>query len=157
MDNEISILRDYIKQNKLRWTQQRIQVLQGFLNTDGHVCIEELHKNIRNEGHPIGIATIYRTMLLIVECGLAREFISANGTIFFEKLYGQGHHDHLICTVCRKIVEFNHPLIEKYQLEVCRKFNFAMDSHRMNLYGECQACQKTGANNSAPVNRKDTG
>lgn len=144
MDNEIAILRDHLKQKKLRCTPQRITILRGFLNMKGHVNIDELYQKIQKEGHLTGIATIYRTMLLIVECGLAREYISPNGTHFFEKLYGQGHHDHLICTVCRKIVEFNHPLIEKYQLEACRKFGFTMHSHLMNLYGLCSDCQITG-------------
>jgi Fur family ferric uptake transcriptional regulator len=146
MLNEIGILRDFIKQHRLRWTVQRKTVLEVFLEMNGHVSVEELFEAVQKTDLSIGIATVYRTVALMVECGLARENISLNGGKSYEKLYREGHHDHLSCISCGKLVEFEHPLIEKLQLDVCQQHNFALSSHRMNLYGLCAICRegKTG-------------
>ncbi len=144
MLDETDILKDYIKQNHLRWTVQRKGVLEVFLEMKGHVGIEDLFEAVKEQDPSIGIATVYRTMTLMVECGLARENISLSGGKSYEKLYRQSHHDHLVCIRCGKIVEFQHTLIEQFQLEVCRKYDFAMTSHRMDLYGLCFDCRKTG-------------
>ena len=81
-------------------------------------------------------------MNLLVECELARENALSKGHKTFEKLYHQSHHDHLICTQCNKIVEFEHPLIEKYQMEICQAYGFILSQHHMEIYGLCSDCQK---------------
>lgn len=143
MVHEIEILRDYLRQNQLRLTPQRQTILEVFLNTGGHVEIDELFPFVQREDPSIGIATLYRTMNLLVECGLARENTAAQGRKNYEQAYRQRHHDHLICTACGKIVEFEHPLIEKYQMEVCREYNFTLNQHRMEIYGTCTPCQNS--------------
>ncbi|MEC7786525.1 MAG: transcriptional repressor, partial [Nitrospinota bacterium] len=89
----------------------------------------------------IGIATLYRTMKLLMDAGLA-EMHTFNDKTTYERLYKVRHHDHLICKVCDKTVEFEHPLIEKYQIEVCERHGFTLKSHRMELFGVCNDCQK---------------
>ena len=81
-------------------------------------------------------------MNILVEGGWARENISSKGQKTVETLYHQSHHDQLICTRCNKIVEFEHPLIEKYQLEICQIHGFALQQHKMDIYGICRDCQK---------------
>lgn len=141
MLDEYDIFKDYIKQFNLRWTLQRKLVLDVFLQQSGHVPIDDIYDRVREEDPTIGIATIYRTMKLLVESGLA-EVHSFNNKTTYERLYQVRHHDHLICKICNKTVEFEHPLIEKYQLEVCESYGFTLKSHRMDLYGVCIDCQK---------------
>jgi Fur family ferric uptake transcriptional regulator len=105
------------------------------------VPIDDLHKKIRSEDPTIGIATLYRTMKLLIDAGLA-EMHTFNERTTYERLYQVGHHDHLICKICSKTVEFEHPLIEKYQQEVCERHGFALKSHRMELFGICNECRK---------------
>ena len=137
---EYDIFKDYIKQFNLRWTSQRKLVLDVFLQQSGHVQIDDIYDRVREEDPTIGIATVYRTMKLLVESGLA-EVHSFNNKTTYERLFQVRHHDHLICKICKKTVEFEHPLIEKYQLEICQQNGFTLKSHRMDLYGICKDCQ----------------
>jgi Fur family transcriptional regulator, ferric uptake regulator len=141
MLNEYDIFKDYIKQFNLRWTPQRKLVLDVFIQKLGHVHIDDIYNRVREKDPTIGIATVYRTMKLLVESGLA-EVHSFNNKTTYERLFQVRHHDHLICKICNKTVEFEHPLIEKYQLEVCERNGFTLKSHRMALYGICKDCQK---------------
>jgi Fur family transcriptional regulator, ferric uptake regulator len=140
MLDEYDIFKDYIKQFNLRWTSQRKLVLDVFLKQSGHVPIDDIYDRVNEEDSTIGIATIYRTMKLLVESGLA-EVHSFNNKTTYERLFQVRHHDHLICKICKKTVEFEHPLIEKYQLEICQQHSFTLKSHRMDLYGICKDCQ----------------
>ena len=141
MNNELDIFVDYLKQHNLRCTPQRNLILKNFLEMEGHVTVEDLHKKIRPEDPTIGIATLYRTMKLLIDAGLV-EMHNFNDKTTYERLYMVKHHDHLICQICNKTVEFEHPLIEKYQQEVCERHGFALKSHRMELFGVCSKCQK---------------
>ena len=142
MLTESEILKSFLQGSKLRFTTQRKTILEVFLNNKGHVEVEGLFLEIQKIDPSIGIATVYRTMNLLVECGLARQNVLSKGHKSFEKLYHQSHHDHLICTQCNKIVEFEHPLIEKYQLEICQTYGFTLSQHHMEIYGRCSDCQK---------------
>ena len=141
MLNEFDIFIDFLKEHNLRWTPQRKSILKVFLQLEGHVPIDDLHKKIRSEDPTIGIATLYRTMKLLIDSGLA-EMHTFNERTTYERLYQVNHHDHLICKICGKTVEFEHPLIEKYQQEVCERHGFALKSHRMELFGVCSKCKK---------------
>ena len=141
MLSESEILRSYLKESSLRFTPQRQTILDVFLDCEGHVEVEDLFREVQKRDSSIGVATVYRTLNLFVECGLARLNVLGSGQKSFEKLYRRGHHDHLICLHCRKIVEFEHPLIEKYQLEVCQVHGFSLTQHRMEIYGTCSHCQ----------------
>ena len=140
MVNEFDIFKDFLKQKKLRWTPQRKLILKVFLQNKGHISIDDLHKHIQDKDATIGIATLYRTMKLLTEAGLA-EMHNFNEKTTYEHLYQVKHHDHLICRVCGRTVEFEHPLIEKYQLEICQQHGFTLKSHRMELFGVCNECQ----------------
>ncbi|UCD11605.1 MAG: transcriptional repressor [Nitrospinaceae bacterium] len=56
------------------------------------------------------------------------------------KSYRQGHHDHLLCTRCKRVVKFEHPPIEKLQMGICLAHGFTQISHRMELFGICAEC-----------------
>ena len=141
MLDEFDIFKDFLKQKELRWTPQRKSILKVFLELEGHVPIDDLHKKIHSEDQTIGIATVYRTMKLLMDAGLA-EMHTFNEKTTYERLYQVRHHDHLICKACSKTVEFEHPLIEKYQEEVCERHGFTLKSHRMELFGICNECKK---------------
>tara|TARA_B100001123_G_C15062175_1_gene928060 strand:+ start:75 stop:509 length:435 start_codon:yes stop_codon:yes gene_type:complete len=141
MLDELDIFIDFLKQHNLRWTPQRKLILEVFFQLEGHVSIDALHKKIRSRDPTIGIATLYRTMKLLIDANLA-EMHTFNQKTTYERLYQVGHHDHLICKICGKTVEFEHPLIEKYQKEVCDRHGFYLKSHRMELVGLCNQCQK---------------
>jgi len=140
--NKLDILNDYIRKNNLKSSNQRGIILEAFLNSSRHITADELHDIIKTDYPNIGIATIYRTMKLLCECGLSRELILEDGKTRFEAVYDHEHHDHLICTKCGKFVEIVSPDIEKLQEKIARENGFLLKSHRLNLYGICKACRK---------------
>ena len=141
MNQELNILKDYLKQQGLRLTPQREAILNAFIENEGHLEIEELFKLAKAKDASIGIATVYRTVNILTTCGLVRVNSLPNGKRFYERLYRQGHHDHLVCNTCGKIVEFEHPLIEQFQEEIAIDHNFMLQNHQMSLYGTCSSCK----------------
>ncbi len=138
---ELKVLEGYITQNQLKITRQRRAVLKAFTECENHVSAEELYNMVSSAESKIGLATVYRTLALLTESGLASELDFGDGQKRYEHRYMHNHHDHMICTECGKIIEFNHPLIEKFQEEVATDNKFIITSHKLDLLGLCNECQ----------------
>ena len=138
---ELKVLEGYITQNQLKITRQRRAVLKAFTECENHVSAEELYNMVSSAESKIGLATVYRTLALLTESGLASELDFGDGQKRYEHRYMHNHHDHMICTECGKIIEFNHPLIEKFQEEVAADNKFIITSHKLDLLGLCNECQ----------------
>lgn len=142
MENlEQQVLEDYISQNNLKVTRQRRAVLKAFLNCENHVSAEELYRVVSAVEPKIGLATVYRTLALLIQSQLASELDFGDGQKRYEHKFMHSHHDHMICTQCGKIIEFHHPLIEKFQDEVARRNGFTITSHKLSLFGLCEECR----------------
>lgn len=142
MEKTLETLKYYLTQNGLRLTRQREVILQAFLEAEGHVSAEDLYRRVTEEDPTIGLATVYRTLNLLVESGLAQRRQFGEGQGRFEHVLDQEHHDHLVCTRCGSIAEFYSPEIEHLQEEVSRQKRFRIFSHRLELYGLCSNCQR---------------
>ena len=132
-----------LKENTLKFTKQRELVLKALYDNEGHFTPEDLYSLIRSQ-HPdltISIPTIYRTLALLEDSSIVDSLsFGAKG-----KKYEFGlkeHHDHLICTQCGKLIEFQDDIIERRQEEIAKKFHFKMTDHTMNIRGICKSCQK---------------
>ncbi len=139
-ESRIQQLREYLNQNGMKQTKQRDLIASTFFKTKKHVRIEELLQEVRKSEPNIGYVTVYRTLLLLKECGLAHQRHFGEGQSLFENA-GE-HHDHMICIKCGAITEFEDDRIEDLQEKVCESFNFKMVSHRHEIYGACSRCQK---------------
>jgi Fur family ferric uptake transcriptional regulator len=137
---------EYLAKKGLNTTSARDLVVETFLCTVGHVELADLHARVRQQDPGIGLATVYRTVKLMQEAGVAdaRHF-SARGTVY-EVAVGRDHHDHLICESCGKIVEFSDPEIERLQEEIASALGFALAHHRHELFGRCAACRAGDTN-----------
>lgn len=140
-DNEQEVLEKYISKHNLKITKQRRAVLESFLAIDEHISAEDLYKIVSAKEPKIGLATVYRTLALLTQSGLAEELDFGEGQKRYEHKYEHSHHDHMICTKCGKILEFQNPLIEKLQEDVAREHQFKMTSHKLDLFGLCSDCQ----------------
>lgn len=103
---------------------------------------EELYALIKKAHPGIGYATVYRTLKLLAEAGMAEERRFEDGFTRYEYKTSEGHHDHLICTRCGQILEFENERIEALQQDVAKKNRFKVQSHKLELYGLCSDCQK---------------
>ncbi|MGB5810550.1 MAG: Fur family transcriptional regulator [Polyangiales bacterium] len=134
-------LNDYMGQHGLRSTGQRRVVTETFFVSHGHLSIEDLLERVREEEPKIGYATVYRTLKLLKECGLAYERHFGDGVSRYEVAWEDEHHDHLICNDCEKIIEFEDEKIEELQKIVANRHGFKLVRHKLELYGICSDCQ----------------
>jgi Fur family ferric uptake transcriptional regulator len=132
-----------LKSNTLKFTKQRELILKFLYENKGHFTPEDIYMQLKRD-HPdvnIGIATVYRTLTLLENEGIASSIsFGAQGKKY--ELGLQKHHDHFICTQCGEIIEFYDEAIEARQEEIAKKFNFQMTDHTMKIIGICEKCQK---------------
>ena len=136
---ELDVLKHHLTKNSLKLTRQREYILNTFLKME-HVTAEQMYHIIAKKDPHIGLATIYRTLKLFCETGLAQERHFGSQTQF-DNVSHKGHHDHLICTSCGKIVEFQNCQIERLQEEVAARNGFTIKTHKLELYGLCANCR----------------
>jgi len=135
-------LTEYMAGQGLRSTSQRDKILNVFVEAGRHLSAEELHALVKRSHPGIGYATVYRTLKLLAEAGVAQERRFEDGYTRYEHTSSDAHHDHLICTKCGAIIEFENKRIEELQRDVARKKRFKVLNHKLELYGLCSNCQK---------------
>jgi Fur family ferric uptake transcriptional regulator len=131
-------LDDYMRRHGLRSTAQRRLVTDVFFHAEGHLSIEDLLEKVRTHDPKVGYATVYRTLKLLKDSGLAHERHFGDGVSRYEIFHEHSHHDHLICTECGEIVEFEDDEIERLQEKLAAREGFVLSRHRHELYGVCR-------------------
>ena len=134
------LFRTFLRGKGLRMTPQRERIMDIFLREAGHMTTEELYARIRQKDPSLGQATVYRTVKLLCEAGVAREVRFGDGVARYEQR-GEAHHDHLICERCGKNIEVMDPEIERLQEALAREHGFTPTFHRLYLYGVCKECR----------------
>ncbi len=133
-------LQRYLDLKGLRTTGQRRAIVEAFLKAKAHLSVEDLLSLVRKIDPRVGYATVYRTLKLLAESGLAHER-NFDGLTRYEVAAGVHHHDHLICVACGEITEFEESRIERLQDDVARRHGFDLVSHKHELYGRCSRCR----------------
>lgn len=135
-------LRAYLSARGLKSTRQRDLIVDVFFGSEGHLRVDELLEQVRAIDSKVSQATVYRTMRLLKESGLALERRFGDGQARYEpSTEDEEHHDHLICLDCGQIIEFVDDRIESLQDEVAAVHGFAVERHKMELYGRCRDCR----------------
>jgi len=140
---ETRLFHEHLKRERLKRTSQRDLILDVFLDTEGHVSSEDLYALVKSKDPSVGFTTVYRTLKLLKESGLARELEFHDGRILYEHEYKHTHHDHMICTSCGALIEFYSEEIEKLQDQITRKYRFKPLHHSHRIFGICASCQKS--------------
>jgi Fur family ferric uptake transcriptional regulator len=133
---------NHLKRVGLKHTGQRDAILRTFLETHEHLSTEELHHLVQRSDPRIGFTTVYRTLKLLADCGLASEVEFHDGVTRYERQYNRRSHHHMVCTECGTSVEFFSPEIEKIEKEIGRKNHYLTTRHTFQVYGVCDPCQK---------------
>lgn len=148
-DTEKEVFSEHIQKAGLRHTAQRDLILKIFLQTEEHLSSEDLYWLVHKQDSSVGHTTVYRTLKLLTDAGLAREVRFGDGKTYYEHHYNHEHHDHMICTECGKVVEFFSPEIESLQEAVAAEYGFKLTHHSMRILGLCGECQSKDAETSA--------
>jgi Fur family ferric uptake transcriptional regulator len=142
MTEEQDVFHKHIQRAGLKRTAQRDLILDVFLRTEQHLSNENLYNLVKIEDADIGQTTVYRTLKLLTEAGLAREARFGDGRTYYEHNYKHAHHDHMICTECGKIIEFFSAELEAIQDAQAVKHKFTPTNHSLRIFGLCAECRK---------------
>ncbi|NOZ24582.1 MAG: transcriptional repressor [Nitrospirae bacterium] len=135
-----AVFRDFLQEKGLKLTRERKVILEEVFRHDDHFDIDEFYLKIKQKGLKVSRASIYRTLPLLLECGLVDEVKTTERQAFYEHIHGRRHHDHLVCLSCGKVIEFYSPAIERLQEEICRRRRFKSLRHVLEIQGHCKDC-----------------
>jgi Fur family ferric uptake transcriptional regulator len=135
-------LKTFMKQKGFKSTRQRDIIASEFFKCEDHITAEELYIIINKRHKEIGSTTVYRTLKLLAESGLATARVFADQLTRYEPVSEDEHHDHLICLDCGSIIEFEDPKLERMQEKIAADFGFSIVDHKMEFYGYCKDCNK---------------
>jgi Fur family ferric uptake transcriptional regulator len=147
---ERRIFSEFLKRRGLKTTRERTALFDEIFSTHRHFDAEDLVLRMRERGAKISRATVYRTLELLHDCGLVGRVRLNEEKYRYERLRKGEHHDHLVCTMCGKVIEFVDRAIERRQETVCRAHDFAATSHSHQIRGLCASCRnRSGHRRSA--------
>ena len=130
------------KQEYIDDFEDRFNILEVFLQTEKHLTSSELIELLEENGYNFEPDFIRDTLKLMVRFGFAKKNRFNNGPVRYEHMHLGQHHDHMICTKCRKIVEFSEDRLEDLQVQIAAAHGFHMLQHKMEIYGICSECLK---------------
>lgn len=139
---EQEVFLKHIQKSGLKRTAQRDLILDTFLRTEEHLSSEDLYRLVQKDDPSIGQTTVYRTLKLLTEAGLAREVRFGDGLTHYEHNYKHQHHDHMICSECGRIIEFFSAELEAIQDAMAAKHRFQVTQHLLRIIGVCAECRR---------------
>jgi Fur family ferric uptake transcriptional regulator len=141
MTDQLTTLQDVLQQNGHRLTAARQAILEVLLASGGHVSADQLAEMVRTEAPQVGRMTVYRTLELLSELGVIRPVYQGTGAAHYI-LMEDGHHHHLICAGCDRVIEFEECVLAEIEEMVGGRFNFQIQGHLLEFYGMCADCQE---------------
>jgi Fur family ferric uptake transcriptional regulator len=133
---------EHLKRVGLKHTEQRDTILRTFVETREHLSVDELHRLVKKRDPKIGVTTVYRTLKLLAECGLASEVAFHDGVARYEHQHNRRSHHHMVCTGCGSSVEFFSPEVDAIEQQIGRQFRYDTTRHTFQIYGVCEDCKK---------------
>lgn len=130
------------KQENISDFEDRFKVLEVFLQTEHHLTVNEIIQLLKENGYELDPDFVWETLKLICRFGFAQKIRFNSGPVRYEHRHLCQHHDHMICTKCKKIIEFQNEKIENLQTQVSRAYGFHMLQHKLEIYGICSECLK---------------
>jgi Fur family ferric uptake transcriptional regulator len=138
--SESSHFKRLLQSKGLKFTFERRQLLDEVMQIKKHFDADGLYDIIREKGLRISRDTVYRTLPLLLECGVVQKSVGDGRREYFERTSGKGHHDHMVCIRCGDIIEFKSDEIEAIQNTVCDSYGFRLIFHDHRLFGYCRKC-----------------
>jgi Fur family ferric uptake transcriptional regulator len=136
--------RKFLQEGQYRITPERFDVLDAVLAWNDHFDADNLFIYLKNNGSKVSRATVYKTLALLHECGLVSRYRFSQGHAQYEKTTDRPHHDHMVCTKCGKIVEFENARVERLQDDACAQYGFSPMYHSFQIFGLCLECRTSG-------------
>ena len=129
-----------LAQAGLRATRQRLLVLETLAAEPHDATAQEIYSRLRQSGDPVGLATVYRTLSLLSEHGVLDEFAHRPGETCY-RLCGAGHHHHLVCSECHRVVELTDCRLGGWLARASAAEGFLVTDHTLEAVGLCASCR----------------
>ncbi|MDP4088670.1 MAG: Fur family transcriptional regulator [Bacillota bacterium] len=143
--DEISKLKESLKSQGYKLTPQRRAILDIIVDNEGkHLTAEEIYDLVKEDCPEIGLATVYRTIVLLEEMGVVSRLDLGDNCSRYELVHEEENHQHhhLICTQCSKVIEVEGDLLEALEANIEEKYKFLIQNHSVKFYGICNECSK---------------
>ena len=142
---EVAIFEAYLKEQGLKLTNARRELLAIIFADHSHFTADELYDRCRAENVRVSKATLYRTLTILLDCKLLAAHDFGEDAKYYEHIFGHRHHDHMYCLACRRIFEFRSESIEELQDKAAHEAGFHSTRHSLTIFGVCKACTETDA------------
>jgi Fur family ferric uptake transcriptional regulator len=124
----------------LRPTRQRVAVLQSLAEERNDATAQQIHQRLRVYGDRVGLATVYRTLALLSERGVVDALMHNPGEVCY-RLCGAGHHHHLVCEECHRVVELGDCELDDWLARLATEHGFTVAAHSVEVTGTCPECR----------------
>ena len=129
-----------LRQRGYRVTPQREMIIEALADSAGHVTAEEIFAQVRRRTQVINLATIYRTLDLLVETGFASRLDLREGYAVYAPAQ-HGPHLHLVCKACGQVIDADHSLVVPIDELLRGQHGFNADLQHLSILGLCAGCQ----------------
>lgn len=139
MQNYETLFKDFLKQKGLKLTRSRSLVLDAAFRLHEHFDAETLHNVISSSA--VSLATVYRTLPLLLEAGLIQPALRQEGRDRFEHILGHPRHVHWVCEKCNSVIETDLEILMPALQKQAKGIKFAIDQVTLNISGTCWKCK----------------
>lgn len=140
---EIIKLKENLKEKGYKLTPQRRAIVDSIIDNEGkHLTAEEIYDLVRVDCPEIGLATVYRTIILLEELGIVCKLDLGDGCSRYELVHDEESHNHhhLVCSSCGKVIEVEGDLLEAIEHNIEEKYRFTIHNHSLKFFGNCSDC-----------------
>jgi len=130
-----------LSEHGYRLTPQRMMVLSAIENSDNHISAEEIYAQVVAKYSHVNISTVYRTLELLKRLGLVTETDLGGGRVRYHPT-DKGHHHHLVCQECGKIIDLDESVLSSLKSALLREYKFSADLRHLAIFGRCANCNK---------------
>lgn len=142
MSSALDAFAAYLRDHNLPVTPQRLAIADVVLGSGSHLSADDVARELRNRGSAAGLATVYRTIEVLIRSGLVVERDFGEGFKRYEPARDMPHHEHLLCSVCGRVTEFRDERLERMTTLIAEQHRFSRQGHRLVIYGTCADCQR---------------
>jgi Fur family ferric uptake transcriptional regulator len=131
-----------LERHGLRPTRQRVAVLRALAGERNDATAQEIHAMLVGKGERVGLATVYRTLAALSECGAVDALSHHQGEVCY-RLCSEGHHHHLVCERCHRVVELGDCDLDSWLASRASRHGFTISRHTVEVTGVCRECRAT--------------
>lgn len=130
---------EVIRRHGYRATPQRLAIYEALHESGSHPTVQEIHQTVLETDPSVSLATVYKTLQLFVELGLAGEMGFREQTRYDPDV---GYHVHLVCTNCGRIDDLHVDQLESFVSQIEEETEFEITGQRFDMYGLCSDCRE---------------